>query len=86
MDAKELADRLEQLTANQKTRPWRVDKEPHTYDDGTKHFNHVRYDTNMGRGADITVEVAQYVTPDLGELLCLLNNNLPTIIDSLRKA
>ena len=80
----ELADRLEQLR-KQRGGEWRVEKEPHDYQDGTTHFNHVRYTSNW-KGEELTVEVAQYVTPELGELLCLLHNNLDRIIPALRRS
>lgn len=82
MNNQELADKLEDL-AERHREPWRVDQEPHNYPDGTKHFNHVRY-TSDSNGEPMTVEVAHYVTPELGELLCLLHNNLDKIIFGLR--
>jgi len=78
----ELADLLEQLSRRH-TEKWRVDKEPHSYPDGTTHFNHVRFTTKY-EDEELQVQVASYVTPDLAELLCLLHNNLPTIIAALR--
>jgi hypothetical protein len=82
MTPNELANRLEEL-GRRHTDEWHVDKEPHPYPDGTEHFNHVRF-TKKYEGGDLQVVVATYVTPDLAELLCLLHNNLPTIITSLR--
>jgi hypothetical protein len=82
MDNKELSNRLEELRSLS-AENWRVEKEPHDYEDGTTHFNHVRY-TAKHFGEEVTVEVAQYVTPQLGELLCVLNNNLDRIIAALR--
>jgi len=78
----ELANRIEELRSLN-AENWRIEKEPHDYEDGTKHFNHVRY-TSKHFGEDVTVEVASYVSPELGELLCLLNNNLDVIIGALR--
>jgi hypothetical protein len=74
-----LADRIEELRSLA-AENWRVEKEPHPYNDGTDHFNHVRY-TAKDFG---TVEVASYVSSNLGELLCLLNNNIDTIVAALR--
>jgi hypothetical protein len=81
-DRKELANRLEELRSLS-AENWRVEKEPHSYNDGTTHFNHVRY-TAKHFGEDMTVEVASHVSSNLGELLCLLNNNLDDIIGALR--
>lgn len=83
MENRELANRLEELRSLS-AQNWRVEKEPHDYPDGTDHFNHVRY-TAKHFGESITVEVANHVTPELGELLCLLNNNLDGIIKALRQ-
>jgi hypothetical protein len=81
MDNRELANRLDELRSLS-AENWRVEKEPHSYPDGTTHFNHVRY-TAKHFGEDMTVEVANHVTPELGEVLCLLNNNLDRIIAAL---
>lgn len=56
----------------------------HGYKDGTTHSTHVRYKTTDGESAEVTVAVANYVTPDLVELMCTLHNNLPVIIEALR--
>ena len=79
----ELADAIERL-ARKHPEPWYVVKEPHKYPDGTTHFTHVRY-THDSSGAQMTVAVANHVTPELGELLCVLHNNIDTIIEALRK-
>jgi hypothetical protein len=79
----ELADKLEAL-AKKHREPWYIEKEPHDYPDGTTHFTHVRYKTTAGESAEVTVAVANDVTPDLGELMCTLHNNLPMIIEALR--
>ena len=79
-----LADTLERLGGEHRE-PWYIAKEPHDYPDGTTHFTHVRYDTRIGTGEPVTVTVAGYVTPELGELLCALHNNLAGIIEALRK-
>jgi hypothetical protein len=79
-----LADTLERL-ASKHREPWYIAKEPHDYPDGTTHFTHVRYTACDSAGEAITVGVAQYVTPELGELLCALHNNLTEIIEALRK-
>ena len=50
--------------------------------DGTTHFTHVEYRTDDGMG----VGIADYVTPELGELLCTLHNELDRIIEALRLA
>lgn len=74
-----LADRLQALRDRHRE-PWEVMKEPHDYNDGTKEFNHVRFHSATING---DVLVAQYVTPELAELLCLLHNNLDAIIAAL---
>jgi hypothetical protein len=41
----ELADKIEALAKKEQERgsgPWYIEKEPHTYNDGTTHFTHVR--------------------------------------------
>jgi hypothetical protein len=78
-----LADRLDALRKRHQE-PWEVIKEPHSYPDGTTHFTHVQYRAHFPDGGDINVRVASHVTPDLGELLCLLHNNLDAIISALR--
>jgi hypothetical protein len=80
-----MIDRLKHL-ASRYSEPWYIGKEPHDYKDGTSHFTHVRYDTTDGKGNKVTVEVASYVSPELGELLCLLHNNLSLIVRSLEKS
>ena len=80
----ELADTLERLAAKH-PEPWCVVKEPHNYPDGTTHFTHVRYVARDSADTEMTVVVADYVTPELGELLCALHNNLSAIIVALRK-
>jgi hypothetical protein len=77
-----LSDQLEALSRRHRE-PWRIDEEPHPYNDGTKHFTHVRYTARLDSDP-LDVEVARYVTPDLAELLCALHNNLPDIIKALR--
>lgn len=54
--------------------PWVIEKEPHSYNDGTKEFTHVRYRHKpaWGNGEEICVEIGSHVTPDLAELLVLL--------------
>ena len=47
--------------------------------DGTTHFTHVEYRTDDG----MRVGIADYVTPELGELLCTLHNELDRITRSL---
>jgi len=79
-----LADTLERLARRHRER-WYIAKEPHDYPDGTTHFTHVRYTGRLVTGEGVTVNVAGYVTPDLAELLCTLHNNLPAIIEALRK-
>lgn len=84
LDALVLADKLEGL-AGKHREPWYIEQEPHDHNDGTTHFTHVRYKTTVGETAEVTVAVADYVTPELGELMCTLHNNLPAIIEALRK-
>ena len=80
----ELASAIERL-ARKHREPWYVVREPHEYKDGTTHFTHVRYTAHDSSGAPITVAIADHVTPELGELLCLLHNNIDAIIEALRK-
>jgi hypothetical protein len=56
MTPNELANRLEEL-GRRHTDQWHVDKEPHPYNDGTEHFNHVRF-TKKYEGGDLQVVVA----------------------------
>jgi hypothetical protein len=79
----ELANVIERL-ARKHREPWYIVQEPHDYPDGTTHFTHVRYTGHDGSGAPLTVAIADSVTPDLGELLCLLHNNIDAIIEALR--
>ena len=81
----ELADTIEAL-ARKCREPWYIAKEPHDYPDGTTHFTHVRYDAHDRSGAAMTVTVASHVTPELGELLCLLHNHVGAITAALRQA
>jgi hypothetical protein len=79
----ELANVIERL-AREHREPWYVVQEPHEYPDGTTHFTHVRYTAHFPSGEPITVGVARHVTPELGELLCLLHNNIDVIVEALR--
>jgi hypothetical protein len=81
----QLANAIERLAQNYRER-WHVVQEPHEYNDGTTHFTHVRYTKHHSSGASMTVTVAKYVTPELGELLCVLHNNINVIIEALRKS
>jgi hypothetical protein len=81
---RELADRLERLV-DKRREPWRIEREPHNYNDGTTHFTHVVYDAYDSAGAKLKVMVGKYVTPDLAELMCSLHNNVDLIIRALRK-
>ena len=81
-----LADVLQKLY-NKCPESWCIEKEPHDYDDGTTHFNHVVFnhvltETNQ---AGYAIRIGEYLDPDTAELLVLLKNNLPTIIEALRK-
>jgi hypothetical protein len=57
--------------------PWLIEKEPHDYNDGTNEFTHVRYrhKPSWAKGEEICVEIGNYVTPDLAELLILLREH-----------
>jgi hypothetical protein len=63
--------------------PWRIEKEPHSYPDGTTHFNHVRR-TGRVNGEPLAVTIAKHLTPELAELLVLMRNNLPELIRQAR--
>jgi len=78
----DLADSIEALAEHRE--PWYVAKEPHGHPDGTTHFTHVHYDADIS-GTTITVKVASHVTPELGELLCVLHNNIDSIVAALRQ-
>lgn len=60
--------------------PWRIESEPHDHADGTVHFTHVRAMGHDIYGAPTTVEIGQYVTHELAELLVLMRNNLPELL------
>jgi hypothetical protein len=81
----ELANTIERLVREHRE-PWYVVKEPHEYPDGTTHFTHVRYTGHDSDGVPMTVAIADYVTPELGEHLCILHNNIDAIIEALRKS
>jgi hypothetical protein len=81
----ELANAIERL-AREHREPWYVVREPHEYPDGTTHFTHVRYAARDSDGAPVTVGIADHVTPELGELLCMLHNNIDAIVEALRKS
>jgi hypothetical protein len=81
----ELANAIEALVRKH-PEPWYVVKEPHKYPNGTTHFTHVRYTRHDSSGGQMRVEVANHVTPELGELLCVLHNNIDAIIEALRKS
>lgn len=57
--------------------PWLIEKEPHSYSDGTTEFTHVRYRAkrDWAKGEEVCVEIGSHVTPDLAELLVLLRQN-----------
>jgi hypothetical protein len=63
--------------------PWVIEKEPHSYDDGTTHFTHVRYHRRpkFARNEEIAVEIGSYVTPDFAELLLLLRQFALEVLD-----
>lgn len=63
--------------------PWRIEKEPHNYPDGTGHFNHVRHTARVS-GEPLTVTIANHLTPELAGLLVLMRNNLPELIRHAR--
>ena len=85
-EARQMLERLADLDAAcRKGGPWRVEAVPHSHNDGTTHFTHVRY-TGRDRGGNaVEVEVASYITPDLAELLVLARNNLPLLVALARK-
>jgi hypothetical protein len=51
--------------------PWVINKEPHSHNDGTSEFIHVRYVSNR-HGEPMNISIGEYLTPDLAELLLLL--------------
>lgn len=54
-----------------------IEKEPHTHNDGTDHFTHIF----QGVG-DQKVLIADYLTDEMAEYLCLLYNNSGSLINS----
>jgi hypothetical protein len=68
-----MSERLKELLTKY-PEPWLIETEPHDYNDGTKEFTHVRYrhKPEWAKGEEITIEIGSYVTPDLAELLILL--------------
>lgn len=84
----ELAERLQRLVDSDKPprSDWQIEKETHSYKDGTTHFTHVvKYNAGF-EGEKVKVRIGEYVTPELAELLCSLHNNIDLIIRALRKA
>jgi hypothetical protein len=59
--------------------PWRIEKEPHEYPDGTTCFTHVRT-TSYVQGEPVSASVGSCLTPELAELLVITRNNLPELI------
>ena len=70
------AARIKELIAKY-PEPWVIEKEPHSYNDGTREFTHVRYyhSPAYARGERVCVEIGSHVTPDLAELLILLRES-----------
>lgn len=64
--------------------PWVIEKEPHSYNDGTTEFTHVRYRTrsDWSKGKEVCVEIGSYLTPDLAELLILLRDSAEALLHS----
>jgi hypothetical protein len=54
--------------------PWVIEKEPHSYNDGTTEFTHVRFHRERN-GEKYSVEIGSHVTPELAELLILLRES-----------
>lgn len=79
----QLAARLDALR-DRDGGPWRIEREKHPYKDGTTHFTHVVYTAHDAEGAEMTVRIGDYLTPELAETLCLLHNNLDVIINALQ--
>jgi hypothetical protein len=61
--------------------PWRIEQEPHDYPDGTTHFTHVVSTSSDVGGEPVRVVIGKYLTPELAELLVLMRNNLPDLIE-----
>lgn len=70
--------RLKELLA-QYPEPWKIEKKPHNYNDGTKEFTHVRYVKDHLADEPINISIGEYLTPDLAELLILLRDLTPTL-------
>lgn len=86
MQNNKLVERLEKLLEKCPEK-WEHIKEPHGYPDGTNHFDHIVYTAKDSAGelSIVEVEVGSYLGEDFVELLLLLKNNLPEIIEALKK-
>jgi hypothetical protein len=83
--ADRLLARLAELHAKCRAdEPWMTEREPHGYPDGTTHFTHVCRPVWLDGKRVANVRIARHVTPDLAELLVLMRNNLPQLIDWAR--
>ncbi len=60
--------------------PWRIEREPHDYPDGTTYFIHVVSTSCDVNGEPDRVIIGRYLTPELAELLVLMRNNLPDLV------
>jgi hypothetical protein len=59
-----------------------IEQEPHDYPDGTTHFTHVVCTSNSTvTGEPVKVVIGKYLTPELAELLVLMRNNLPKLVE-----
>ena len=75
MTPQERKTRIAELIAKY-PEPWVINKEPHSYNDGTKEFTHVRYyKHHVSDDGPVTVSIGEYLTPDLAELLILLRES-----------
>jgi hypothetical protein len=85
-DRRKLLERLAELHQQcDPTEPWRIEREPHNYADGTTHFTHVVCTSQDSEGHPLKVAIGHYLTPDLAEMLVLMRNHLPDLITLARK-
>lgn len=85
-DRRKLLARLAELHQRcDYTEPWRIEREPHNYQDGTTYFTHVVCTAHDANGHAMNMSIGRYLTPDLAELLVLTRNHLPELIALARK-
>lgn len=64
---------------------WWIEREPHTFPDGTNHFVHVFMWDNSAENKDIRVEVGSYLTEGLAQLLVKLKAAAPALLATAKE-